>query len=88
MREELKEHSMSIQRQNNPKIEVNDLSKAQEILAEKYGLILQGHTSGVRSIAITSDNTRIISGSGDKTVKVWNINQKGKKLSYKVILQE
>ena len=37
-------------------------------------MTLEGHTSPVRSIAITSDNIKIVSGSDDKTIKVWDLN--------------
>ena len=33
---------------------------------------LKGHTSGVTSVAISSDGLRIVSGGYDKTVKVWD----------------
>src|SRR5262249_29959335 len=33
---------------------------------------LQGHTALVWSVAFSADGTRIVSASGDKTVKVWN----------------
>jgi WD40 repeat protein len=32
------------------------------------------HTDGIRSIAISKDGKKIISGSNDKTVRVWDIN--------------
>jgi WD40 repeat protein len=35
---------------------------------------LTGHSSGVRAVAITADGTIIISGSRDKTLKIWNSN--------------
>ena len=35
-------------------------------------LSLNGHTEGVTSVAISSDGTRIVSGSNDGTVKVWD----------------
>ena len=37
---------------------------------------LKGHSDSVESVAITSDNSKIVSGSGydDKTVKVWDLN--------------
>ena len=34
---------------------------------------LKGHSSDVRSVAFSSDGTRIVStGSNDKLVKIWN----------------
>jgi len=34
---------------------------------------LLGHTSSVRSLAISPDNTTIVSGSYDNTIKVWDL---------------
>ena len=33
---------------------------------------LRGHTNSVTSVAISADGKRIVSGSWDKTVKVWD----------------
>jgi WD40 repeat protein len=35
-------------------------------------LTLQGHTDPVSSVAVSADGQRIISGSWDGTVKVWD----------------
>ena len=35
---------------------------------------LVGHSSGVTTVSITPDGSKIISGSFDKTIKIWNIN--------------
>jgi WD40 repeat protein len=35
---------------------------------------LEGHADNINSVAITSDNTKIVSGSRDKTIKVWELN--------------
>jgi WD40 repeat protein len=34
--------------------------------------ILYGHTSGVSSVALSSDGSRIVSGSDDRTVRIWD----------------
>jgi WD40 repeat protein len=34
---------------------------------------LSGHSHWVRAVAVTADGKRVISGSSDKTVKVWNL---------------
>lgn len=35
---------------------------------------LTGHTKLVNSIALSTDNDRVVSGSSDKTVRVWSIS--------------
>ncbi|KAJ3115053.1 hypothetical protein HK098_007077, partial [Nowakowskiella sp. JEL0407] len=34
----------------------------------------EGHTAKVNAVAISNDGDRIVSGSGDNTVKIWNAN--------------
>lgn len=34
--------------------------------------VLVGHTSGVRSVALSPDGGRVASGSADRTIKIWN----------------
>ena len=36
--------------------------------------ILDGHSNFVRSVAFSSDGTRVVSGSDDKSVLIWNMN--------------
>jgi WD40 repeat protein len=36
-------------------------------------MILDGHTGGVNSVAFSSDGNRIVSGSGDDTVRIWDV---------------
>ncbi|MFM2064854.1 MAG: hypothetical protein RLZZ507_4525, partial [Cyanobacteriota bacterium] len=40
---------------------------------------LSGHSGSVNAVAVTADNQRVISGSDDNTVKVWNL-QTGEEL--------
>ena len=35
---------------------------------------MKGHTSGVMSVGFNHDGTKIVSGSGDKTIRVWNVD--------------
>ena len=34
--------------------------------------VLEGHTDAVLAVAISTDGAKIVSGSGDKTVRVWS----------------
>ena len=36
-------------------------------------LTLAGHSDPVRSVAISTDGKRVVSGSSDKTVKIWDV---------------
>ena len=37
---------------------------------------MKGHTNYVRTVAVTRDNKYIISGSEDKTIRIWNLLEK------------
>ena len=45
-------------------------------MADKWKLlkILKGHTDEVRSVAFSKDGTKIVSGSWDRTIRVWNVD--------------
>ena len=36
--------------------------------------VLKGHSDLVNSVAFSPDDTRVVSGSFDKTVRIWNVN--------------
>ena len=38
-------------------------------------MALKGHTASGHSVAISADGKRIVSGSNDKTVKVWDADK-------------
>jgi WD40 repeat protein len=40
------------------------------VLFDMY--LLSGHTFGVRSVALSADGSKVVSGSNDKTVKIWS----------------
>jgi len=42
-------------------------------LTSPLDAILQGHTGAVRSVALTSDGRRVVSGSSDGSVRLWEI---------------
>ena len=46
------------------------------LLKESYDLSIQAHTDWVTSISITSDDKYIVSGSCDKTVRIWRMHDK------------
>ena len=35
--------------------------------------VLNGHTGWVTSVAFSQDGSQVVSGSGDKTVRIWNV---------------
>jgi WD40 repeat protein len=52
-------------------------------LCKRKALPLLGHTDGVYSVALSSDGRRIISGSHDGTIKVWDATTGQEKLTLK-----
>ena len=63
-------------------------SEFRSILEEEYKLPLvshsrcvqlEGHENHVTTLAITSDNKYIISGSSDRTVRIWDLQEKKQK---------
>ena len=63
-----------------------NLKEIKENLQKNFNLYLEGHTSGVCTVAVTSDNKYIISGSGnsysksyDNTIRIWSLLTKTQK---------
>ena len=47
-----------------------NVKEIQEQLQTNFNLYLEGHTSCVNSVAVTSDNKYLISGSNDYTIRI------------------
>ena len=54
----------------------NTLEKIKGQLESNFSLFIEGHIDRVSCVAVTKDNKYIISGSEDKTIRIWNILQK------------
>jgi len=50
------------------------INKVGQFNNKKYKL-LKGHTSSVNSVGFNHDGTKIVSGSRDKTICVWNVDK-------------
>ena len=44
------------------------------IVSDKLINKLTGHTDCVRSVAISPDNKKIVSGSSDNTIRIWDLD--------------
>ena len=65
-----------------------NLKEIQKQLQTNFSLLLEGHARSVRTVAVTRDNKYLIFGSNDKTIRIWNLLKKHKKVFYKDILVE
>ena len=52
------------------------LQETNKKLQSNLSLYLQGHTFTVNSVAVTSDNKYILSGSDDHSIRIWNLLKK------------
>ncbi|OMJ79894.1 hypothetical protein SteCoe_19980 [Stentor coeruleus] len=59
------------------------------IIESEYGLLIQGHTSEINSLVISSDNKYLVSGSGsyldngsDNTIRIWNLLERRQELVF------
>lgn len=46
------------------------------LINSKYNLFIQNHTGSISSLAISNDNRYLVSGSSDKTLRIWNLLEK------------
>ena len=46
--------------------------RTMDTMAE-LGRTMEGHTSDVVSVCVSVDGSRLFSGGGDRTIKVWNV---------------
>ncbi|EMD32809.1 hypothetical protein CERSUDRAFT_161328 [Gelatoporia subvermispora B] len=53
---------------NRPVLEASGVSTTPRTL-----LHMQGHTKAIKSVAVSSDGRRIVSGSDDTTIRVWDV---------------
>ena len=47
-----------------------NLAEIKKQLESNFNLLLEGHTCYVNSVAVTSDNKYIVSGSSDNTIRI------------------
>jgi WD40 repeat protein len=50
------------------------MGKAKATQTSAAALVLKGHTNDIRAVAVTPDGQRVVSGSRDHTVCVWNLD--------------
>ncbi|MFN6440359.1 MAG: protein kinase domain-containing protein [Nostoc sp. DedSLP01] len=62
-------------------LQISNRLFAKTIAYEKLALTnsLNGHTDWVSSLAISSDGQTLVSGSGDRSIKIWNLQTTGLK---------
>lgn len=51
-----------------------DIRWARVLNKEALIMTLEGHSGIVSSVAVTPDNSKIVSGSSDHTIKIWDMN--------------
>ena len=65
------------------KVENEDDKEIKKILMGKPLKSLHGHNHFVSSLALNSDNTKLVSGSWDKTIRLWDIRTSKSDLLFK-----
>ena len=54
-------------------------------MVDEQECTLTGHSNYVTSVAYSPDGKRIVSGSGDRTVKIWDMAM-GEEVSHRVLI--
>lgn len=70
------EDDSSLDRFSMMKFNIENPQQGQKQLEENFDFYIEGHSDWVSSVVISSDNKLAISASWDKTVRVWDIEQK------------
>ena len=52
------------------------LHEMKKELELNFNLFIEAHTNYVYSLAVTNDSKYLISGSGDATIRIWNLLEK------------
>ena len=52
------------------------IANIKQVLSEEFSLFLEGHTASIYCVRVTNDNQYIISGSGDNTIRIWDLKDK------------
>ena len=60
---------------NLTKFQQSKLTNLKCILEQEYHLFLELHAATVNCVVISPDNHYIVSGSRDKTVRIWNVQE-------------
>ena len=56
----------------NPDFRFENAKQAEDFLIKHHGLFIKGHTNIISSLVLSKDNKWIVSGSWDKTIRLWS----------------
>ena len=61
-------------------VQKRSTSRMLNYLKEKQETVFLRHSAGITTVTVTSDNKYIISGSKDKSIRIWNLLEKTKSI--------